>query len=71
MLQVRQTSLRLAIIDGLQRPPLSFLSTIKVNNGVVKLFECWPVSNGEHGDASLHAGFIQLDFSVCTHLQFA
>ena len=53
----------------LYRPALASLSAIKMHNGRVKLFQSWPMRNGQHGNAPLNTRTIQLYLTICAHLQ--
>ena len=59
----------LFLVDGFNRPALTSLTAIKVHNSRVELLQRWSMSNGQHGDATLHTRTIQLDLPICAHLQ--
>lgn len=56
-------------VNAFNGPALTSLTAIKMNNSRVKLLQRWSMSNGQHGNATLHACAIQLHLPVCTHLQ--
>lgn len=63
------TLLLLLVFNLLYRPALASLCAIKMYNGRVKLFQSWPMSNGQHGNAPLNTRTIQFHLPICTHLQ--
>ncbi len=63
------TLLLLLVLNLLYRPALASLCAIKMHNGRVELFQSWPMSNGEHGNAPLNTRTVQLHLPICTHLQ--
>ncbi len=58
------------VFNLLYGPALASLCAIKMHNGRVELFQSWPMSNGQHGNAPLNTRTIQLHLPICTHLQY-
>ena len=57
------------LVNGFNGPALTSLTAVKMHNSRVELLQRWSMSDGQHGDASLHACAIQLHLPICTDLQ--